>query len=214
MSKRIKITVVDDHELIRDGIRVALMQTNSCFVENEFNSGETFLENIDKIDTDIVLMDIQLPGISGSQVTEKALFIRPDLKIIALTMFSEEFHYMQMIQAGAKGFVLKGSGKYELQHAFEQVHRGGCYFSPEILQKLTDKLLNPGVDKFNTLTSREKEILLLVCSGLTSVEIAEKLFISPKTVEVHRSNIFSKLQVRNSAELIIWAIKNKVFVIN
>ena len=214
MSNPIKIAIVDDHELFIDGLKLVLGQIENFELIFDSHDGKTFLEHLPLINPDIVLMDINMSGLSGIETTSKALEIKPELKVIALTMFSEDAYYMQMVQAGAKGFILKKSGKYELEQAINEVYKGGNYFSPEIIQRFTYRLMHPGEKSYNSLTEREKEVLLLVCKGLTSNEISEKLHISPKTVEVHRTNIFSKVDVRNTAELIIWAIKNKVYVID
>ena len=213
MNGIIKIVIVDDHELFRDGLKLVLGQIENFELIFDTSGGESFLEHLQSIDPDVVLMDINMPGLSGIETTTKALEIKPGLKVIALTMFNEDTFYMQMIQAGAKGFILKKSGKYELEQAINEVYKGGNYFSPEIMQRFTYRLMHPDENSYNSLTEREKEVLLMVCKGLTSNEISERLFISPKTVEVHRTNIFSKVNVRNTAELIIWAVKNKVYVI-
>ena len=127
-------------------------------------------------------------------------------------MFSDTVHYTQMINAGIKGFILKKSNKFELQQAINVVYSGGNYFSQEILQKMAFQSVNFSADP-NRLTQREQDILQLVCKGFTSQEISDKFYISIKTVEVHRSNIFQKAEVRNSSELIVWAIKNDYFLI-
>ena len=161
---------------------------------------------------DVVLMDISMPIIDGVETTQKAVELRPNLNVIALTMFSDMTHYTQMINAGVKGFILKKSNKFELQQAIHAVFLGGNYFSQEILQKMAFQSVqfNTGC---NQLTHRELDIINLVCKGLTSQEIADKLFISQKTVEVHRTKIFRKTEVRNIGELIVWAIKNNYFTI-
>ena len=134
----------------------------------------------------------------------------PELKVIALTMFSDTGHYTQMIQAGVKGFILKKANKFELEQAIREVHKGGTCFSQEILQKLAfrHKGKTTGTEE---LTTREMEIMVLICQGFTSQEISERLFISSKTVETHRTNLFLKADVRNVAGLIAWAIRNQFY---
>jgi DNA-binding NarL/FixJ family response regulator len=127
-------------------------------------------------------------------------------------MFSDTGHYTQMIQAGVKGFLLKKTNKYELQQAITTVNQGGSYFSQDILKKLAYQYVNHGSAN-NNLTIRELEIMMMICQGLTTQEISDKLYISNKTVESHRSNIFIKSNVRNSAGLIVWAIKNQYFTV-
>jgi DNA-binding NarL/FixJ family response regulator len=213
MEKKIDIAIVDDHELFRDGLKLVISQIEDFNVCNESSGGKEFLAYISHgTYPDVVLMDVNMPEMNGIETTEKALKIAPGLKVIALTMHKDESYYMQMISAGAKGFVLKKSGKYELQQAINEVYSGGNYFSSDIMQKMTFRLINPHTDD-DKLTKREKEILKLICNGLSSNEISEKLFISPKTVEVHRTNIFRKTNVKNTARLVIWAVKNNIYSI-
>ena len=209
--KCINIALIDDHDLFREGIKLVLSQIDGFEVVFDTSNGYLFLEYIQNSIPDIVLMDINMPGIDGVETTKIALQISPPLRIIALSMFSDTVHYTQMINAGVRGFVLKNVNKPELKKAVEEVSQGGNYFSQDILQKLAFQSLHS--NQSNQLTSREMDVLNLVCKGLTSQEIADKLFISIKTVEVHRGNIFFKTDVRNTAELIIWAVKTKVFSI-
>jgi DNA-binding NarL/FixJ family response regulator len=155
-------------------------------------------------------MDIEMPLINGIQTTIQALKVRPDLKVIALTMFSDTGHYTQMINAGVKGFVLKKANKFELEQAITTVYQGGNYFSQEIIRKLAFQYLNKATGN-NQLTSREVDIMLLICKGLTTPEISEQLHISQKTVETHRTNVFLKAGVKNTAGLIVWAIRNQYY---
>ena len=154
-----------------------------------------------------------MPVIDGVETTRKAMELHPNLNIIALTMFSDTTHYTQMINAGIKGFILKKSNKYELQQAINTVYSGGNYFSQEILQKMAFQSVNFSSSP-DHLTHRELEVLNLVCKGFTSQEISDKLFISIKTVEVHRTNILHKSDARNIGGLIVWAIKNSYFSID
>ncbi|MEI6853880.1 MAG: response regulator transcription factor [Bacteroidota bacterium] len=208
----INIAIVDDHDLFREGICLVLGQIENFEVVFNTSNGNLFLEFLQSCIPDVVLMDINMPIIDGIETTRKALEICPALKVIALTMFSDTSHYTQMIHAGIKGFILKKSNKFELQQSINTVYGGGNYFSQEILQKMAFQSLNfqDHADKF---TLRELEVLHLVCKGQTSQEISDKLFISVKTVETHRNNIFQKARVRNSSELIVWALKNNYFSI-
>jgi DNA-binding NarL/FixJ family response regulator len=210
--KQIKIAIVDDHDLFREGIRLVLGQIENFEVIFDTSNGNLFLEFLQNSLPDVVLMDINMPVMDGVEATRKALKLYPNLNVIALTMFSDTTHYTQMINAGIKGFILKKSNKFELQQAIQTVYSGGNYFSQEILQKMAFQSVNFLSDP-NKLTHREVDVLNLVCKGCTSQEISEELFISIKTVEVHRNNIFHKSEVRNSGELIVWAIKNNYFSI-
>jgi DNA-binding NarL/FixJ family response regulator len=208
--KQIKIAIIDDHDLFREGIKLVLGQIENFEVIFDTPSGLLFLEFLQNSLPDVVLMDINMPVIDGVETTQKALQLNANLKVIALTMFSDTTHYTQMIDAGIKGFILKKSNKFELQQAINAVHSGGNYFSQEIMQKLAFQSVN-FASALNQFTHRELDVLHLVCKGHTTQEISEKLFISTKTVEVHRSNIFHKADVRNICELIVWAIKNNYF---
>ncbi len=210
--KKIDIAIVDDHDLFRDGLKLVLNQIENFNVIFDADNGFILLNFLKISKPDIILMDIDMPEINGIETTKKSLDLYPSLNIISLSMFSDTVNYTQMISAGVKGFVLKKANKTELQQAINKVHSGGNYFSQEILQKLAfHSLISAG--KSEDLTAREFEILNLVCGGFTSQEIAEQLFISIKTVETHRTNIFQKAQVRNTAELLIWAVKNNFFSI-
>jgi len=207
MTAKIYITIVDDHELFRDGLKLVLSNINAAFIISEACNGMEFLKSLESQIPDLVLMDINMPVLNGRDTVVKALEACPDLKIIAVTMYGEEIYYLQMIEAGVKGIILKKSGKYELEQAIQEVLGGGNFFSQEILKKMAVRLNRKISDKYNELTEREFEVLVNVCNGLTNNEIANKLFISPKTVEVHKSNIFRKTDVKNSAQLVIYAIK-------
>ena len=209
----IRLAVIDDHDLFREGIKLVLGQIEGLNVVYDTADGNQFVETLGKIPVDIALMDIEMPALNGAQTTIKALQVKPDLKVIALTMFSDTGHYSQMIHAGVKGFILKKSGKLELQLAITNVHQGYNYFSQDIVKKLAFQSVT-NASAIDRLTGREIEIMLLICKGFTSQEISDNLFISYKTVETHRSNMFLKSGVRNTAGLIVWAIRNQYFTID
>jgi len=210
--EQIKIAIIDDHDLFREGIKLVVGQIENFEVIFDTSNGNLFLDFLQNSIPDVVLMDISMPIIDGVETTRKAIELRPDLNVIALSMFSDFTHYTQMINAGVKGFILKKSNKFELQQAINAVFMGGNYFGQEILQKMAFQNVHFSAGS-NQLTHRELDIINLVCKGLTSQEISDKLFISLKTVEVHRTNIFHKTDVRNIGELIVWAIKNNYFTI-
>ena len=154
-----------------------------------------------------------MPGTNGIKTTQQAIDLKKEINIIGLTMLNDEASYLRMIENGAKGFVLKKSGKYELQQAIQDVYNGGNYFSQDILQKLAFRINRKSSNPADELTNRESEVIVHICKGLSTKQISEVLFISPKTIEVHRSNILSKTGCKNIAQLIVWAIKNGVFSI-
>lgn len=207
MGQRHHIYIVDDHELFRDGLKLVLSQINPDFTITEASNGQAFLSDLEVHVPDIVLMDINMPVLNGRETTVRALELHPELKIIAVTMYGEENYYLQMIESGVKGIILKKSGKYELEQAIHEVMDGGNFFSQEIMKKMAKRLNRRQPERSELLTDRELEVMMKVCSGLSNNEIAEMLFISSKTVEVHKSNIFRKTGVKNSAQLVIYAIK-------
>ncbi|MBI9052845.1 MAG: response regulator transcription factor [Bacteroidales bacterium] len=212
MSKIINIIIVDDHAIFRDGLKSLLSQIPNFYVLDEAKTGLDFLNILQNRKPDIVLMDISMPELDGDEATEKALLQYPDLKIIALSSYSDHIYYYKMIRAGVQGFVLKKSGREELEEAINTVFKGENYFPQDILRNLIFKLGNTGIesvlDDHVSLSKREKEVLQLICQGFTNIEIAEKLHISPKTVDNHRTKLLSKTNTKNSAHLVMFAIKN------
>jgi DNA-binding NarL/FixJ family response regulator len=209
--EKIRIAIIDDHDLLREGIMLVLNQIETFSVVFDTSDGQRFLEALGDIPVDIALMDIEMPSMGGPETTEKALQIRPDLRVI--TMFSDTGHYTRMIQAGVKGFLLKKANKFELEQAILTVYGGGNYFSQEIMQKLAFRYTRMATGEAE-LTTREVEIMTLICEGLTSQEISKRLYISCKTVETHRSSLFLKAGVRNVAGLIAWAVRNQYYTIS
>ncbi len=212
-----KIFLVDDHTLFRNGLRGLLNARPDCEVIGEASSGEEFLEKLPEYEQiDIVFMDIAMPGISGDETTARALEMRPDLKIITLSMFGDEDYYYRMVSVGAKGFLLKSSDIDEVTTAIETVANGGSYFSQELLDGLMNYLqpaLQPApveIEDEEVLSERELEVLIEICKGLSNQQIADKLFISKRTVDKHRANILDKTGCPNTANLVVYAIKHNL----
>lgn len=215
MSKKYKIVLVDDHTILRNTLKFTLSQLGFAEVVAEASNGKEFLELLENVKPDIVLMDIAMPEMDGLEATKQALTKIPDLKIIALTMFGDQEYYFKMIHAGASGFVLKKSGIDELEMAIKSVAGGQNYFSNEILRNI---IINIGDNKLRNvvsgsavkLTKRETQVLIEICNGLSNNEISELLYISPKTVEGHRNNLLAKTNSKNTANLVMYAIKHKL----
>lgn len=208
------IIIVDDHLIFRQGLNSILTVGNIANVIGEASNGLEFLELLSTQKPDLVLMDIDMPHMNGIDATEKALALIPDLKIIAFTMFSDEDYYYKMIDRGVKGFILKTSGINELEAAVRQVILGESYFSNELLRQIINNFSRKNETKHmaknDILTDREVEVLKNICIGLNTDEIAQKLFISPKTVKTHRANLLEKTLSKNTPELIYFALKNKI----
>lgn len=197
--------VVDDHKIFRESL--AYMLTNQIGVEviGMAGNGKEFTVLLDQVKPDIVLMDIEMPIMDGVEASRVALNKYPDLKILVLSMHDEDEFYNTMIDLGVKGFVLKESDSTEVQRAISEVLDGRLYFSQDLLLRLLKKKKT----QVNIeLTQREKEILSLIAQGLSNQEVADKLFLSIRTVEKHRSDLLDKTESKNSISLVVYAIKN------
>ncbi|MBR5465152.1 MAG: response regulator transcription factor [Alistipes sp.] len=205
-----RIALVDDHALFRTGLRGLLEHSSPHQVVAEAASGEDFLAMLQGLEADVIFMDFSMPGIDGAETTERALEIRPDLKIITLSMFGEESYYTRMVQAGACGFLLKDSAIDEVIEAIDEVMTEGSYFSPRLLQSIARHMHIEQNSINDPLSEREKEILGAICRGLSNQEIADELFISKRTVDKHRANILEKTGCKNTAALVVYAIRNGI----
>ena len=207
-----KIIIVDDHTLFRNGLRILLNNMESYRVIAEAANGREFLELLEKEMPDLVLLDINMPIMDGIDAANIAHERYPELKIITLSMYGEEDYYYKMVNAGVKGFLLKNSDIKEVKNALDIVYEGGSFFSSELLQNLINSLKSvPKSKEIHTeLSEREMEILILICQGLSNQEIGDKLFISKRTVDKHRANILEKSESKNTAQLVVYAIKNKL----
>ena len=176
-----------------------------------FGSAEDFLAGVPS-GYDAVFFDIDMPGMNGLEATAKALEILPSLKVITLSMYGDEEYYFRMVEAGAKGFLLKNSEINEVTAAIETVADGGSWFSQELLQGLVGnmKAATHSEEPDEGLSARELEVLPLICQGMSNQEIADKLFISKRTVDKHRANILLKTGCKNTASLVVYAIKNSL----
>ncbi|MBS2100655.1 response regulator transcription factor [Carboxylicivirga linearis] len=207
-----KLYLVDDHLIFREGLRNLIEFEGIGTIVGESSDGKHFLENYEGKEPDLVIMDISMPVMDGYEATKLAIHKNPELKVLALSMNGEEEYYYKMIEAGVKGFLLKKSGIKEIERAIHNVINGESYFSNELLRKIIYNIGNPinnSTSSKITLSKREIEVLREICNGLTNEEIAEKLFISALTVKGHRSNLLSKTNCKNSASLVMYAIKNK-----
>ncbi len=213
-SKQTKrnVIIVDDHTLFRNGLRILLNTLEDYQVIGEASNGKQFLELLEKNVPDLVLLDINMPVMDGIEAATIAQKLYPDLKIITLSMYGEEDYYYKMVNAGVKGFVLKNSDIKEVKTALDVVYDGGSFFSSELLQNLVASLKSSSKSKesHTELSEREMEILILICQGLSNQEIGDKLFISKRTVDKHRANILEKSESKNTAQLVVYAIKNKL----
>ena len=212
--EKTRIIIADDHQLFRNGLKLLLNSFSEFEVTGEASNGEEFLRLLQITPVDIALMDISMPEMDGIEATRKGLKIKPSLNIIALSMYGEDEYYYKMVDAGAKGFLLKDSDISEVREAIITVMKGGSYFSQELLYHVIQKIkMREQETKSAILSKREKEILLKICEGMSNQEIAETLFISKRTVDKHRANLLGKTNSKNTASLILYAIRNKLIEI-
>ncbi len=215
MSK-IKLIIVDDHQVIRDGIKLGLKFDKNIEVIGEAECYEELMGLLEKTTPDIIILDIGLPGKNGVEITEE---ISSKYKILIFSASDDAEMVVNAIQAGAKGFLQKKSFITEIDKAIHSIVNGEEYITEEISNKLLVEYINKKVDVktppdlLNKLTKRELEIMKEIASGLSYKEIGEKLFISARTVETHKTHIMQKLNLKNLAELIKFAIKNKLIEI-
>jgi DNA-binding NarL/FixJ family response regulator len=209
-SNKIKLFLVDDHSLFLNGLKSLLSKNPQYSIVGEAGNGLEFLAAFESARPDVVLMDISMPEMDGIEASRKALEIDPDLKIITLSMYGDQEYYTKMLESGVRGFVLKDSDIQEVETAINTVVEGGNHFSVQLLRGLVvarkESLLS-GNDE-NYLSERELEVLIEICQGLSNLEIADKLFISKRTVEKHRANILLKSGCKNTASLVVFAIRN------
>ena len=208
-----KIIIVDDHHLFRNGLKLLLNGIENFKVINEAENGIELLEILSKDGIpDVILLDIEMPKMNGIETAEKVLELYPEAKIIVLSMYGDEEYYYKMINIGAKGFMLKNSNINDVESAIETVCKGGNYFSAELLLNTIKniKKINKQPENDCNLSEREIEILIDICKGLSNQEIADKLFISKRTVDKHRANIMEKTNSKNTANLIMFSIKNNI----
>lgn len=206
--KLIKVLLVDDHELVRLGIKRLLQDVNGMKVVGESATGEEAIRLVKTLIPDVVLMDVQMPGIGGLEATRKMIRHNPDLKILALTVCDDEPYPSRLLQAGAAGYITKGCDPDEMIRAIRTVHAGQRYISSEIAQQLALKRFTKNEETpLDILSERELQIMLMITSGQKVQEISEKLCLSPKTVNSYRYRIFEKLGINSDVELTLLAIR-------
>ncbi|MDG1114755.1 MAG: UvrY/SirA/GacA family response regulator transcription factor [Pseudomonadales bacterium] len=205
----IKVLIVDDHQMVRFGTRRLLEDESGLQIIGEASSGEEAIEAVDALNPQVILMDVQMPGIGGLEATRRCLRIAPDVKVIALSMHDGEPFPSKLFEAGAKGYVSKRSDPEELILAIRKVMAGQRYISTDIAQNLA---LRPFAEAqqspFEQLSGREMQIALMVIRGMGAAEMGKKLILSPKTVNSYRYRIFEKLDLKNDVELTKLAIQH------
>ncbi len=216
--KKIRVLVVDDHTLVRDGIRALLALAADIEVVGEAADGREALEKVRRLAPDVVLMDLAMPIMGGLEATRRIRREFPRTKVLAVTQYDDSDYVIPVIEAGARGFVTKMAAFSELASAIQAVYSGGSYLSPSaaavLVEECQQKITVEGEkDPYQQLTDREKEVLKLVVEGHTAREIADMLVISPKTVEWYKTSLMNKLNIHNRTELIKFAIRKAVITL-
>jgi len=211
MKPKAKIIIADDHEIFRKGFIMIINTFENTELAGEAANGVELLKLLESTSADLIFMDIKMPIMNGIEATQKALEKNPELKIVALSMFGEEQYLHSMIKAGAAGFLLKNIKRDELEIAIKLILDGKNYYSEELLQFFTKRYINN--KDLCDITKREMEVLQLIAKGLTNQEIADQLFISPRTVEGHKTSLVLKTGSKNIVNVLIYAIKNNMIEI-
>lgn len=216
--KKIKVLTVDDHTLVRDGIRALLALVADVEVVGEAANGKEALEKVRELVPDVVLMDLSMPIMSGLEATRRIRKEFPRIKVLALTQYDDREYVLPAIEAGASGFISKSAASSDLTTGIRSVYRGDSFLSPSVARVVVQDYQRAGNtkksnDPYDELTDREREILKLLAEGSTTQEIAAILIISPKTVEGHRTNLMAKLSLHNRVELVKYALRKGIITI-
>ena len=211
---KIKVLIVDDHQVVRQGLRTFLELLDDISVIGEAEDGRQAVELVRLLKPDVVLMDLVMPHVDGITATQQVVALGLATRVIALTSFSEDDKVFPAIQAGAASYLLKDVSPDDLADAIRAAHRGEARLHPDITRKLMQQVSQvrnaPQERSLEELTEREKEVLRLIANGSNNREIAQQLFISEKTVKTHVSNILGKLNLEQRTQLVLYAIKNKL----
>ena len=216
--KKIKVLIVDDHTLVRAGIRSLLALVSNIEVVGEASDGNDALLKVEQLHPDVVLMDIAMPVMGGLEATRRLRRVAPRVKVLALTQYDDSEYVIPIIEAGASGFITKMSAFSELATAIEAAFRGESYLSPSaattLVEEYQQKTASEGeYDPYQQLTDREREVLKLVAEGHTSREIADILIVSNKTVDWYKGSLMKKLNIHSRIDLIKYAIRKRIITI-
>lgn len=209
---KIKVLVADDHAIVREGVRMILAREPDIEVVGEAGDGQQALDQVAKLRPQVVVMDISMPGMGGIEATQRVRAEHADVQVLALTMHEDESYVFQLLRAGAAGYVLKRAAAQDLVQAVRAAARGEAFLYPSVARKVVEDYLRrveagEERERYDGLTTREKEILTLIAQGLSNQQIAGQLYISIKTVQTHRAHILEKLGLHDRTELVRYAIR-------
>ena len=215
---KIRVLVTDDHAIVRDGICALLALTGDIEAVGVAANGKEALEMVKELTPDVVLMDISMPIMGGVEATRRIRKEFPKVKVLALTQYDDKAYVFPVIEAGASGFISKTAVSSELAAGIRSVYRGDSFLSPSVARFLVEDYqqvagMKGSQDPYEQLTNREREVLKLVAEGHTTREIAAMLVLSPKTVERHKTNVMSKLDIHNRTELIKYALRKGIITV-
>lgn len=212
---RIRILLADDHTLVRQGFRKILEDRPDWEVVAEASDGRDAVRQAAAVEPDVAVLDIGMPLLNGIEATRQITRRHPGIRVLILSMHADEAYIIQALKAGARGYLLKDSADVELIRGIAAVAAGKSYFSPAVSKIMLDdyvrRMAEKGiVDRFDSLSEREREVFQLIAEGHSNKEIADLLFVSPATVETHRAHVLQKLDVHNTAELVLYAVRRGV----
>lgn len=213
--KQIKVAIAEDQKIFRDGIKVGLMLDKEISVIQEADNGEELLEAIQRNVPDVVIMDLKMPIMDGMEATKEIRKKYPAVKVVVVTMYEDDKFIIHLMEIGAHGYLLKNADAEEIRKSIHAVYENGYYFNDLVNKALLKKLvlkgnLKPSFNQNVELTERELEVLKLICQEKTAAEIGKILFLSPRSVEGIRQRLIEKIGVRNTAGLVLFAIKNGI----
>ena len=214
----IRLLLADDHEIFRDGLRSLLKKQQEIELAGEAENGKDLIDQVSKLKPDVVITDIKMPKMDGIEATRILTEKYPHIGVIALSMFDEENLIVDMLEAGAKGYLLKNAAKYEILDAIKTVFNQGTYYchhtSSKLAQMIAQSKFNPHKKvKSPHFTDKEIEVIKMVCQGLSSKEIADSLHLSTRTIEGYREKIEEKMKVKNTVGIVVYAIKKEIYKI-
>jgi DNA-binding NarL/FixJ family response regulator len=215
-SKETTIVLADDHKVVRQGLRAVLESEPNLRVIGETGNGVEVARLVERLDPDVLVLDLTMPGLSGLEVTRQIAKLSQETRVVILSMHKDETYVIQALKNGATAYVTKDSSTQVLVEAVHEAAAGRHYLSPPLSDSAIQAYVQRAVsaptkiDRFDALTSREREVLQLVAEGHTNVEIGKRLFISPRTVEIHRANMMHKLRLHSHTDLIRYALKRRI----